>query len=80
MSIKIVIADDHEIFRDDFKPVHHGFLLEDVLVVRDTQSNSHTIIGISIEAVCRHNNLSNWKQENGGPELAPALPCRENPS
>ena len=38
-------AIDHEVFGDDLKPVHDRLLLEDVLVVRNAQSDADAVFG-----------------------------------
>ena len=45
---------DHEILRDDLEPVDDGFAREDVVVVRNSQADSDTVILKSIEAITRH--------------------------
>src|SRR5215469_8405650 len=44
----------HEILGDNLEPVHHRFVLEDVLVMRNAQANAYAVIGKSIEATSGH--------------------------
>jgi hypothetical protein len=45
---------DHEIFGNDLKPVHDRFLFQDVSVMRHTQADADTVLGKTIERICRH--------------------------
>ena len=45
---------DHEIFRDDFKPVDRGFLPQDVPVVRHAQADADPVVGQTVEGVGGH--------------------------
>jgi hypothetical protein len=45
---------DHVVFRNDLKPIHHRLLRQDVIVVPHSQTNSHAVVGISIETIGRH--------------------------
>src|SRR5215472_15411421 len=44
----------HEVFGNDLEPADDGFLLKDVLVVRNTQTNADAIIGVAVKPVPRH--------------------------
>ncbi len=54
-------AIDHEIFRDDFEPADHRLALEDVVVVRDTQPDTHSVFGEAVKAIGRHSNGTHRK-------------------
>ena len=45
---------DHVVLRDDLKPVHERLLRENVVVVRNSQANTDSVVGISVEAIGRH--------------------------
>ena len=45
---------DHEILRDDFKPVDHRLLIKDVLVMRNAQPDADAVIREAVEAICGH--------------------------
>src|SRR5258708_1223036 len=45
---------DHVVFGDDLKPVDDGLLRENVLIVRNPKSDSHPVVGKSIEAIGWH--------------------------
>ena len=45
---------DHEIFRDDFKPVAYGLAGQNVVVVRGAQTDPDAVFGESIELIRRH--------------------------
>src|SRR6516164_8472566 len=47
-------AIDHEIFRDDFKPVDHRLLPENVVVVRNAQPDPHSVFRETVKAIRRH--------------------------
>ena len=47
-------AIDHEIFRDDFKPVADRLLFQDVVVVRNAQADAYAVFSKPVEAICRH--------------------------
>jgi hypothetical protein len=47
----------HVVLRDDLEPVDDRFLLEYVLVMRDSQTNSHTVLGEPIEPICCHSHF-----------------------
>jgi len=47
-------AVDHVILRDNFEPTHHRFFLEDVLVMRDAQTDTDPVFGMSIESIGWH--------------------------
>jgi hypothetical protein len=44
----------HEVLGNDFKPIDDGFLIKDVLIMRDAQADAHTIIRVSVETIRRH--------------------------
>src|ERR1700728_1710630 len=44
----------HEIFRNDFEPVHHRLAREDVAVMRNAESDSDSVVLIRIEAIAGH--------------------------
>ncbi len=50
-------AVDHVVFGDDLEPVDDGLLGEDVVVVRDTQTDPHAIVGETVETIGRHSML-----------------------
>ena len=54
-------AIDHEVFRDDFKPVHHRLARKDVLVVRNAQTDSDAVVLECIEAIASHEERSQFK-------------------
>jgi hypothetical protein len=45
---------DHEILRDDLKPVDDGFARKNMVVVRSTQTDAYPIICKPIKAISRH--------------------------
>ena len=45
---------DHEIFRDDLKPIDRRLLRQDMLVVGDAKANANAVVGEVIEAIRRH--------------------------
>ncbi len=47
-------AVNHEILRDDFKPVDNGFARKNMLVVRSPQSNPNPVIRKRIKAIRSH--------------------------
>ena len=47
-------AVDHEILRDDFEPVDDRLAREDVLVMRNAQTNSDAVVLERIEAIAGH--------------------------
>jgi hypothetical protein len=51
----------HVVFGDDFKPPDDGFALKDVVVMRDAQADSHSVIGERVEAVRGHVRVSGRK-------------------
>lgn len=53
-DVKRPAAIDHVVFRDDLEPIDDRLLVEDVLVVRDSQPNSYAIVGEAVEAVSWH--------------------------
>src|SRR5260370_26418462 len=44
----------HEIFRDDLEPVHHRLALENMLIMRNAQTDADTVIGESIKSIGGH--------------------------
>src|SRR5260370_40470228 len=50
-DVKRPAAFDHVVFRDDLEPIYDRLLLEDVLVVRYSQSDSYAIVGEAVEAI-----------------------------
>ena len=56
-------AIDHEILRDDLKPVAGGLASEDMVVVRDAQADADAVGGEVVEAICRHDHLEKRKQK-----------------
>src|SRR6476646_5474424 len=58
-------AIDHEVLRDDFKPIYNRFLLQDVPVVRDAQADPDSVICVSIERVCGH---GSWESPGSQPQ------------
>ena len=42
-------AINHEIFGDDFEPIHHGLAREDVVVVRSAQTDPNAVIREVVE-------------------------------
>src|SRR5260370_34106134 len=53
-DVKRPAAFDHVVFRDDLEPIYDRLLLEDVLVVRYSQSDSYAIVGEAVEAIGGH--------------------------
>ena len=48
-------AIDHEVFGDDFEPIHvDWFLLENMPIVRHAETNSDFVVRVAVEGVCRH--------------------------
>src|SRR5208282_4347487 len=47
-------AVDHVILRDDLEPVHHGFLGEDVGVMRNPQTDSDPVIREPVKSIGWH--------------------------
>ncbi len=47
-------AIDHKVFRDDFEPVDHRLLFENVVVMRDTQADAYSVIGEAVKAISGH--------------------------
>ena len=45
---------DHEVFRDDLEPVHDRLAGEDVLVVRNAETDSDAVILVRIETIAGH--------------------------
>ena len=45
---------DHEVLRDDFEPIYHRLAGKNVLIVRNAQANSDTVILKRIEAIAGH--------------------------
>src|SRR5216683_1736196 len=58
-------AVDHEIFGDDFKPVHNRLAGKDVIIVRRPQADPNSIIRKSIKAIFRHASLQGIKVGEG---------------
>jgi hypothetical protein len=52
----------HVVFGDDLKPVDFTFAREDVIVMRDAQTDSNTVIREGIEAIGRHRELLRMKR------------------
>src|SRR5271154_2062397 len=63
-------AVDHVILRDDLEPVHYGFLLEDVGVMRNPQTDTDPVIREPVESIGRHmfekRADARWRQPPGG--------------
>jgi hypothetical protein len=47
----------HVVFGNDFEPIHYRFSLQDVAVMRYSQSNANPVVGEPIKPVCRHKSL-----------------------
>src|ERR1700684_249910 len=47
-------AADHVILRDDLEPVHHGFLLEDVAVMGNPQTDADPVIREPVKSIGWH--------------------------
>ena len=47
-------AVDHEIFGYNFKPIHNGAAGQYMLVMRDSQPDSDSVVCVSIKPICRH--------------------------
>src|SRR5277367_2972682 len=47
-------AIDQVIFRDDLEPVHYGFLLEDVGVMRNPQTDADPVIREPVKSIAWH--------------------------
>ena len=47
-------AVDHVVLRDDLKPIDDWLLRENVVVVRNSQTDPDSIVGVSVEAIGRH--------------------------
>src|SRR5260370_1862670 len=60
---------DHIVFGDDLKPVDDGLPGKDMFIVRDAKTDSHPVVGKSIEAICWHiplrsrKDIENWRLE-----------------
>src|SRR5260370_372253 len=73
-------AIDHEVFRDDLKPVDDRFLFEDVIVMGYPQADADTVIRISVKAIRGHGMSEDqvWRKEMEDQKLVeypPVLPC-----
>ena len=44
----------HVVFRDDLKPIDHRLPGEDVIIMRNSQANADTVVGVPIETISRH--------------------------
>ncbi len=49
----------HEVFRDDLEPVHDRLPLENMLVMRNAQTDADTVIGESVKSIGGHSNAVN---------------------
>src|ERR1700679_3597364 len=47
-------AIDHVIFRNDLEPIDHRLALQNVLVMRNAQSNPNAVLGMSVKSIGRH--------------------------
>jgi hypothetical protein len=56
-NLERTAAADHIVFGDDFEPIDHRLLGENVVVVRHSQSNSNTVIIERVKPVCGHNDI-----------------------
>jgi|ERR1700682_2413545 len=69
-------AVDHEVFRDDLEPIHDWLFVENMLVMGNAQSDTYAVVGISIEAVCRHKVLDageQWQARRSAPDSTTKL-------
>src|SRR5882757_3980950 len=58
-------AIDHEILRDDLKPVDNRFARENMVVVGSTQADSYTVICKPIKAISRHSCFVPFPKDRG---------------
>ena len=80
-------AINHEIFGDDFKPIHHGLTGEDVMVMRGAQTNPNSVIRVAVKPVRWHCQLRWILRRRGvegqslasGPQHQVARSCCESP-
>jgi hypothetical protein len=47
-------AVDHVVLRDDLKPIDDWLLRENVIVVRNSQTDADSVVAVSVEAIGRH--------------------------
>jgi hypothetical protein len=73
-DVQRTAAFDHEIFGDDFKPVDDRFFFEDMLIVRNTQTNPHPVFRKPVESIRRHKFYEGRKKE--GSFTPPGRPFR----
>src|SRR5450755_2715066 len=57
----------HVVLRDNLKPAHHRLFLQDVLVVRNAEAYANTVIGESVESICRHLFMKKMRSWRGSP-------------
>src|SRR5258708_6163576 len=63
-------AIDHEILRDNLKPIDNGFARENMVVMRSTQANSYPVICKPIKAISRHNFFAPFSKDRGPGDFA----------
>src|SRR5215471_1974563 len=51
---KRTAAVDHEIFRNDFKPVDYRLVRQDMPVVGNAKTNTNPVVGETVERICGH--------------------------
>src|SRR5258708_18178872 len=56
---------DHEILRDDLKPIDNGFARKNVVVVRRAQANSYPVICKPIKPISRHILFAPFAKDRG---------------
>src|SRR6266446_2151257 len=63
-------AIDHEILRDNLKPVDNGLARKNMVVVRSTQANPYSVICKPIKAISRHNFFAPFSKDRGPGDFA----------
>src|SRR5258708_1726851 len=58
-------AIDHEVFRDNLKPIDDRFLFEDMVVVRYAQPYAYPVVRVPIKTICWHGVCEGVKMEAG---------------
>src|SRR5580704_284648 len=47
-------AVNHEIFRDDFEPIHDGLARKNMVVMGGTQADPDSVVRVAVKAIGRH--------------------------
>ncbi len=64
---------DHEIFRDDLKPVDNGFARKNMLVMWSAEPNSNPVICKPIKAISRHLFFNSFGEGKRARRILPTL-------